>query len=146
MAPTWAVPGLFRICETFFLKILHFLKRKNWSLFNFWIFCNRMVVENLNVPSYIFWYYETVNNSHFSSDIRFSQYVFFPILTNIFSNFIRTILRFTKEVAGVQKGISFTISPLYHSLHCIPLEKKNACGSLIFISFWLISHDILSIN
>ena len=27
-----------------------------------------------------------------------------------------------------------------------PLERKNACGSFIFISYWLISHAIVSIN
>ena len=27
-----------------------------------------------------------------------------------------------------------------------PLEKINVCGSFIFISYWLISHAILSIN
>ena len=27
-----------------------------------------------------------------------------------------------------------------------PLEKKNVYGSFIFISYWLISHAILSIN
>ena len=36
--------------------------------------------------------------------------------------------------------------PQYHSLHYVPLGKKNVCGSFIFISYWLISHAILSIN
>ena len=27
-----------------------------------------------------------------------------------------------------------------------PLKKKDVCGSFIFISYWLISHAILSIN
>ena len=30
--------------------------------------------------------------------------------------------------------------------HYVPLEKKNVYGSFIFISYWLISHAILSIN
>ena len=46
--------------------------------------------------------------------------------------------------------ISFTMSPPPPPISlvtlCPPLEKRNVCGSFIFISYWLISHAILSIN
>ena len=72
-----------------------------------------------NPPFYILRHYETVQSSHFLSDIRFSQKIskkYISILSEFsrwrfqyvavypnFCRYIRTIMRFTKEKAGIRK-------------------------------------------
>ena len=69
---------IFQLCGTFFRKLL-------MSPFHFFLnFFNKIdVKKSKEPPFYSFRHYETVQNSHFSSDIRFRQYI------NIFFNTIR---------------------------------------------------------
>ena len=64
MAPTWAVPGLFRLCGTFFESFFTVLKGS--ALQFVLIFCNRAnVKKSQRVPSFRFFGTMRVKNSHF---------------------------------------------------------------------------------
>ena len=57
-----------------------------------------------------------------------------------------TIKPFERDTIYMSFG-SLSLCPPYITCYTIsPLEKRNASGSFIFISCWLISHAILSIN
>ena len=51
------------------------------------------------------------------------------------------------DAKNLAKSGSLSLCPPYITRYTMsPLEKINVCGSFIFISYWLISHAILSIN
>ena len=66
-------------------------------------------------PFQIFRHYETVQNCHFSSDIRFSQY----ISTNIFFNTIRNV----NVISGVKRYIR--IFDVISEVYSVSLRRKR---------------------
>ena len=84
-------------------------------------------------PFQIFRHYETVQNCHFSSDIRFSQY----ISTNIFFNTIRNL----NVISGVKRYIR--IFDVISEVYSVSLRRRrrfeNKCSHLsqpLYPNFW----------
>ena len=63
-----------------------------------------------------------------------------------FISYIQKINDFMVNVSKISYG-SLSLCPPYITRDTVsPLEKKNVCGSFIFISYWLISHVIQLIS
>ena len=107
----------------FFRKVFDCTKGSPFKLFDI-LDHNRCLKIPKGPPFQIFRHYETVQNCHFSSDIRFSQH----ISTNIFFYTIRNL----NVISGVKRYIRFfdVISEVYSVLLRRRRRFENKCSHL----------------
>ena len=117
---TWTFFGTMRLCFENFLIV------PKGPPFNFFdILEHNRCLKIPKGPSFqVFRHYETVQNCHFSSDIRFSQY----ISTNIFFNTIRNL----NVISGVKRYIR--VFDVISEVYSVSLRRRrrfeNKCPHL----------------
>ena len=113
----------FRHYETFFRKFFDCTKGSPSVFFDIWEHNGRLKISK-GPPCQIFRHYETVQNCHFSSDIRFSQ----NISINIFFNTIRNL----NVISGVMRNIRVfdVISEVYSNSLRRRRRFENKCSHL----------------
>ena len=128
-----------------------------------------MLKNSKSPPFHIFRHYETVQNSHFSSDIRINFFQYFPnffktgvfsVLGDFFSNLFLSLLRFLLETNGVaSRGDSSGLSALCDlARHFVMIFFErflveqdgflavSSWGKMVFGYFWRCKiHEILTI-